>query len=102
MAIDIDKYSTQIATKIFDKEQKDDGKEPPATQLLGHVDITRIAEHLTTAIFDCCSEDNCPVTRIQFISGQYPNKEQTQGGANRKAFELLITESLIKLKKQHI
>ena len=56
--------------------------------------IDKIAEKLTNDIFSIGDEPNAPVIRIQFLSGEYPDSEKTQGGMCRHALQTFISDSL--------
>lgn len=39
-----------------------------------------LALALATGIFNCDSQQGRPTTRLQFMSGQWPNNERAEGG----------------------
>ena len=59
--------------------------------------ITEISASIAKAIFECGTEYSQPITRIQFMSGKWPDHEKPQGGLNQEALRAVISIALDKI-----
>jgi hypothetical protein len=59
--------------------------------------IDRLAKSIAEAIFTCGNEFESPTTRLQFMSGEWPDHERPQGGLSKEALEHVIYNALDEL-----
>lgn len=69
--------------------------------------MSKLVENMINEIADRVSDDllknnisSAPITRVQFLSGTWPNKEKDEGGLCREAFKSRIRESLKRAMRQ--
>lgn len=53
------------------------------------------AKHLARAVFECGSEPNAVITRIQFMSGRWPDNEKERGGLCEQALVGVLADALL-------
>ena len=58
------------------------------------MDKKELSEHIARKIFEVGDEINSPTQRIQFIGGEYPDNEKTQGGMCERALRDFILRTM--------
>ena len=56
--------------------------------------INHTARQLAVDIFEIGDEPESPCYRIQFMGGEYPDNEKSQGGMNDKALTKFLEEKI--------
>jgi hypothetical protein len=59
-------------------------------------DAIKLAKHVARKVFEAGSCPHRIATRIQFMSGQWPDNEKPQGGLCEEALAGIITDALLR------